>query len=138
VDTVVPTATSYVQDVPGADLEEIRDDIAHECDDHGPEEVGDQRVAKRSPPDRLLGEIGVRDLEGHADREGEVGEISVVGPFRVVEVDPTWFVGVVKGATPVISRLVTLYDRMRDFPQASRKARRWFGHSVHPSTRHQP
>jgi hypothetical protein len=32
---------------------------------------------------------------------------------------------------PVISRLVTLYDRMRDFPQASRRARRRYGRSAH-------
>jgi hypothetical protein len=45
----------------------------------------------------LLGfDVGVRDLEGHADREGQVGEVAVLRGVGFVEVDPSGPAGVVQ------------------------------------------
>src|SRR4051794_544668 len=58
-----------------------------DSDDHRSEDVGEQRVAQRGAADALGGDVGVRDLERHPDRQGEVGEVHVVRGLAM-EVDP--------------------------------------------------
>jgi hypothetical protein len=44
-------------------------------------------MSKSDPPDRLGGQVCVRDLKGHPDGEREVGEVEVGGSILLVEVD---------------------------------------------------
>jgi len=44
-------------------------------------------VSEDGSTDRPLLDIGVGDLEGHTDREGDIGEVEEVGWGVVLEVD---------------------------------------------------
>ena len=55
----------------------------------GSEEVGEQCVAEGCGPEFMGFEVGVGDLECHADGEREVGEFEVGGFIFLVEVDPS-------------------------------------------------
>src|SRR6266487_1997411 len=50
------------------------DQVDGGCQDHRAEQVGQQRMAQRGDADVSCGQLGVRDLEGHADRESHVGK----------------------------------------------------------------
>lgn len=53
-------------------------------------------MAQSRTPNRLGGEIGVGDLEGHANREGEISEVPVIGSIGLVEVNSAWFILIVE------------------------------------------
>ncbi len=59
-------------------VEQARHDIDDEADDHGTEQIRDQRVSQGGTSHGLRGQIGVGYLERHADGKGEVGEVDIV------------------------------------------------------------
>src|SRR4051794_6425848 len=72
----------------GASTAEKRCDGAHrDRDDPRAEDVGQQRVLEGHTANALAHEVRVRDLERHPDREGEVGEVPVVGSLVSRELD---------------------------------------------------
>ncbi len=62
-------------------------DIDHQGHDHRPEEVRHQGVPQRYATNGLRREVRVGYLEGHADGEGEIGEVEVGRWVLLVEVD---------------------------------------------------
>src|SRR5450756_2850124 len=65
-------------------------EIDRRGDDDRSQREREQCVPERRAPDLLRLDVRVRHLEGHADREGQVGEVTVVRWFGVVEVDASW------------------------------------------------
>jgi hypothetical protein len=55
-----------------------RAEVDRRGDDDRAEQIGQQGMAQSGRPDLRGGEAGVGDLEGHPDREGEVGEVGVL------------------------------------------------------------
>ena len=53
------------------------DEVDRRCDDDGHQRERHQGVPQCRPPDLLGLDVGVGDLERHADREGQVGEVAV-------------------------------------------------------------
>ena len=62
-------------------------EVDRRCDDHRAHGERQPRVPQRGPPYLPGPDVGVGDLEGHADREGQVGEVAVVRGRGLVEVD---------------------------------------------------
>src|SRR5436190_164540 len=62
------------------------DDVDHHGDDHGAEEVREKGVAQHDPAHELGLQARVGYLVGHSQREGQVGEVVVVGRVVLVEV----------------------------------------------------
>ncbi|MPM65739.1 hypothetical protein SDC9_112640 [bioreactor metagenome] len=63
------------------------DEVDRRGQDHRAEQVTEQGVAQHRTADRLAGDVGVADLVGHPQGEGQVGEVLVVGVLVLVEVD---------------------------------------------------
>ena len=83
-------------------------DVDGGCDDHGAHGEREPGVPQRGPAYLLGLDVGVGDLEGHADREGQVGEVAVVRGGGLVEVDASGVPGVVQAC--VSQRVHRVYD----------------------------
>src|SRR5215207_7941993 len=61
--------------------DELCDEVDHRCQDDRSEQVRQQGMTQCRRPDRRGLQTGVRHLVAHAEREGEIGEVAVVGPL---------------------------------------------------------
>ena len=62
----------------GVSVETADDEVDGQGQDRRIEDKGQHGVDQHDPPNRLVGDGHVGGLEGHADREGEIGEVEVI------------------------------------------------------------
>ena len=72
------------------------DEIDGGGDDDGAEHVGEQALAERQFAEAIRLEVGVRDLEGHPEREREVREVAQARRLGAAELDAALGWGVVE------------------------------------------
>ncbi len=80
-------------------VNESGDKVDDRCEHDGTQKVGEQCLAERRVADGVRCKVRVRDLERHADGEGQVGKIHVPRRFFLVEVHAIAF-PVVNGRVP--------------------------------------
>ena len=111
-------ARSLAEDLAGA--EQSGDGADGDREDSGSEDVREQGMVEGNAAQALSGEIGIRNLEGHPDRQSEIREVPVVGHL-VMEVDPAFRRAVVEPRVAKDKHGVHRRPCKRDAPEGERR-----------------